>query len=80
MLSTKRSRIDALTSFADLQQKYGSILSTKVPDVRRADLSSRGLGVMYRAVVGPPASRQAASQLCSRLKTAGYSGCWVTAY
>ncbi len=80
VLSTKRSRIDALTSFADLQQKYGSILSTKVPDVRRADLTSRGMGVMYRAVVGPPGSKQAAGQLCNRLKTAGYSGCWVTAY
>ena len=80
VLSTKRSRIDALTSFADLQQKYGSILSTKVPDVRRADLTSRGMGVMYRAVVGPPGSKQAAGQLCGRLKTAGYSGCWVAAY
>ncbi len=80
VLSTKRSRIDALTSFADLQQRYGSILSSKVPDVRRADLSSRGLGVMYRAVVGPPASRQVATQLCNRLKTAGYNGCWVAPY
>jgi hypothetical protein len=80
VLSTKRSRIDALTSFADLQQRYGSILSSKVPDVRRADLSSRGLGVMYRAVVGPPGSRQVAAQLCGRLKTAGYNGCWVAPY
>ena len=80
VLSTKRSRIDALTSFADLQQKYTSILSTKVPDVRRTDLTSRGLGVMYRAVVGPPASKQAAGQLCNRLKSAGYTGCWVAAY
>ncbi|MEM9359584.1 MAG: SPOR domain-containing protein [Pseudomonadota bacterium] len=80
VLSTKRSRIDALTSFADLQQKYTSILSTKVPDVRRTDLTSRGLGVMYRAVVGPPGSKQAAGQLCNRLKTAGYTGCWVAAY
>ena len=80
VLSTKRSRIDALTSFADLQQKYTSILSTKVPDVRRTDLTSRGFGVMYRAVVGPPASKQAAGQLCNRLKSAGYTGCWVAAY
>ncbi len=80
VLSTKRSRIDALTSFADLQQRYGGILSAKVPDVRRADLSSRGLGVMYRAVVGPPGSRQVAARLCTRLKTAGYSGCWVAPY
>ena len=80
VLSTKRSRIDALTSFADLQQKYGNILGTKVPAVRRADLSARGLGIMYRAVVGPPGSRQAAAQVCTQLKSAGYSGCWVAPY
>ncbi|MEO0809158.1 MAG: SPOR domain-containing protein [Pseudomonadota bacterium] len=80
VLSTKRSRIDALTSFADLQQRYPNILGTKVPDVRRADLTSRGLGVMYRAVVGPPGSREVASQLCDRLKTVGYGNCWVSAY
>ena len=80
VLSTKRSRIDALTIFADLQQKYGAILSSKVPAVRRADLSSRGLGVMYRAVVGPPGSKQAAGQTCARLKAAGYTGCWVAPY
>ena len=80
VLSTKRSRIDALTSFADLQQRYPNILGAKVPDVRRADLTSRGLGVMYRAVVGPPGSREVASQLCDRLKTVGYGNCWVSAY
>ena len=80
VLSTKRSRIDALTSFADLQQRYGNILGSKVPAVRRADLSARGLGIMYRAVVGPPGSRQAAGQVCSQLKSAGYSGCWVAPY
>ena len=80
VLSTKRSRIDALTSFADLQQRYPSILGTKVPDVRKADLSSRGLGIMYRAIVGPPGSRDVASQLCSRLKTVGYENCWIAPY
>ncbi|MGI9425618.1 MAG: SPOR domain-containing protein [Hyphomicrobiaceae bacterium] len=80
VLATKRSRIDALASFADLQQKYRNILGTKDPDVRRADLSSRGLGIMYRAIAGPPGSRQAAGRICNSLKSAGYSGCWVAPY
>ena len=37
-------------------------------------------GVWYRAVVGPPGSREAASSVCSQLKTAGHAGCWVAAY
>lgn len=80
VLSTKRSRIDALTSFAELQEKYTSVLSNSVPHVRRADLTSRGLGVMYRAVIGPLGSREAAGQVCIRLRNAGYAGCWVAPY
>ena len=37
-------------------------------------------GVWYWLVVGPPGSRDAAASLCTQLKAAGYSGCWVTAY
>ena len=47
---------------------------------QEADLSARGLGTMYRLVVGPPGSRDAAAGVCNQLKTAGYTGCWVTAY
>lgn len=80
VLSSQKSRMDALKSFADLQQKYGSLLQNKIPDVQEADLSSRGLGTVYRVMVGPPGSREAANSLCGRLKTAGYTGCWVTGY
>jgi hypothetical protein len=80
VLSSQKSRMDALKSFADLQQKYGSLLQGKIPDVQEADLSSRGLGTVYRVMVGPPGSREAANSLCGRLKTAGYTGCWVTGY
>ena len=51
---------------------------SKTPDVQEADLGDKGL--WYRAVVGPPGSRDAASAVCSQLKTAGHAGCWVTAY
>ncbi|MEN2494655.1 MAG: hypothetical protein TECD_00561 [Hyphomicrobiaceae bacterium hypho_1] len=80
VLSTKLSRIDALTSFADLQQLYPNILSSRVPDIRSADLTSRGLGIMYRTVAGPPGSQASANELCSKLKYVGYSNCWVASY
>lgn len=79
VLTTRRSRMDALGSFADLQQKY-PVLADKIPDVIEADLSSRNLGTMYRLVVGPPGSREQVSTLCSQLKSAGYTDCWATQY
>jgi hypothetical protein len=78
VLSSQKTRMDALKVFADMQQKYGDVLGSKTPDVQEANLGEKG--VWYRAVVGPPGSRDAASSLCSQLKSAGYSGCWVTAY
>ena len=78
VLSSKKSRMDALKAFADIQQKYGDVLGSKTPDVQEADLGDKGL--WYRAVVGPPGSREAASAVCSQLKTAGHAACWVTAY
>jgi SPOR domain len=78
VLSSQKSRMDALKAFADLQQKYGDVLSSKTPDVQEANLGDKG--VWYRAVVGPPVSRDAASGICSQLKAAGYASCWVTAY
>jgi cell division septation protein DedD len=80
VLSSQKSRMDALKAYADLQLKYGDVLTSRTPDVQEADLSARGLGTMYRLVVGPPGSRDAAAGVCSQLKTAGYTGCWVMAY
>ena len=80
VLASQKSRIDALKTFADLQQKYNHVLQNKIPDVLEADLSARGLGTMYRVVVGPPSSREAAADLCGQLKSAGFQGCWITAY
>jgi SPOR domain len=78
VLSSQKSRMDALKAFADLQQKYGDVLSSKTPDVQEANLGDKG--IWFRAVVGPPVSRDAASGICSQLKAAGYAACWVTAY
>lgn len=72
------SRMDALAQFADMQQRYGAILSNKTPDIREANLGERG--TYHRLMVGPPASRDSANAICAQLKAQGYSGCWITAY
>lgn len=71
------SRIDALKRFADMQQKYSTALAGKTPDIASANLSK---GVYDRLVVGPPGSREQASNVCVQLKAEGYQGCWVTSY
>jgi hypothetical protein len=78
VVASKKSRMDALKAFADLQQKYADVLAAKTPDVQEANLGDKG--VWYRAVVGPPGSRESASSVCSQLKSAGHAGCWVAAY
>jgi SPOR domain len=78
VLSSQKTRMDALKTFADLQQKYSEALSGRVPDVQEANLGEKG--IWYRVVVGPPGSRDAANGVCSQLKSAGYSHCWVNAY
>jgi hypothetical protein len=77
VLATATSRMKALQSFAELQQKHPKALVNRVPDVQRADLTARGLGIMYRVVVGPASSRGAANSVCASLKSEGYNGCWV---
>ncbi len=79
VLATKRSRMEALKSFVELQQKHPGPLQNRVPSVQKADLSARGLGTMYRVVVGPAGSRSVANSVCSSLKAEGYRGCWIKA-
>jgi hypothetical protein len=80
VLKSEKSSIEATKTLADLQQKYTDVLEGKSFDVQEADLSDRGLGTMYRVVVGPPGSHNAASTMCAQLKAAGYVGCWVKEY
>lgn len=72
------SRMDSLKQFADMQQKYGSALQNKTPDVQEANLGDKGK--YHRLVVGPPGSKDAATTVCSELKSQGYTSCWITAY
>jgi hypothetical protein len=76
--ASQKSNMEALKQFADMQQKYGTALANKTPEVREANLGDKG--TYHRLLVGPPGSREAAGQLCAELRAAGYSSCWVTAY
>jgi hypothetical protein len=76
--ASNESRLAALRKFADMQQKYGTVLQSKTPDVQEANLGAKG--TYHRLLVGPPGSRAQASTLCSDLKAAGYKDCWVMAY
>lgn len=79
ILSTQKGRAEAMKAFADLQQKYGEVLAAKPAEVQEVNLGE-GKGVWYRAVVGPPGSREGASQICAQLLAAGHKGCFATAY
>lgn len=68
-ISSQRSEADAMTSYRVLQGKYPGILGSRQATVRRADLGSKG--VYYRALVGPFASTDEATQFCVNLQSAG---------
>jgi hypothetical protein len=68
-VSSQRSEAEAQAAFRSLQAKYPQQLSGRHAIVRRADLGAKG--VYDRALVGPFASGEQASSLCSSLKAAG---------
>jgi cell division septation protein DedD len=68
-ISSQRSEADAQAALRSLQAKYPNFLGGQPATVRRAELGDRG--VFYRVMIGPYASREQATQLCSSLKAAG---------
>src|SRR5581483_4884977 len=64
-VSSQKSEADAHASYRALQGKYGSVLGSRSPVVKRVDLSEKGKGVVYRAFAGPFASADEATQVCS---------------
>jgi hypothetical protein len=68
-VSSQRSENDAQASFRSLQGKFPSVLASRSPLIKRADLGDKG--VYYRAMVGPFGSPEEASQFCGNLKSAG---------
>ena len=68
-VSSQKNEADAQASYRTLQSKFPSVLGSRAPLIKRADLGDKG--VYYRAMVGPFASQDEATQLCGNLKTAG---------
>jgi hypothetical protein len=68
-VSSQRNEADAQASYRALQGKFPSVLGSRAPLIKRADLGDKG--VYYRAMVGPFASSEEATQVCGNLKTAG---------
>ena len=76
-VGSKKNQTEALASFADMQQKYPTLLASYRPIVQKADLGTKG--VWYRLRIGPITDKTAASKLCSQLKSQGLPDCLVMA-
>ena len=68
-VSSQKNEADAQASYRVLQGKFPSVLGSRAPLIKRADLGDKG--IYYRAMVGPFGSPDEASQFCGSLKTAG---------
>jgi len=68
-VSSQRNEADAQASFKALRGKFPSVLGSREPLIKRADLGEKG--IYYRAMVGPFGTTEEASQFCGSLKTAG---------
>lgn len=70
-IASQRSESEASASFRALQGKYPSVLGSRSPTIKKADLGDKG--IYYRAMVGPFGSSEDAAQMCGSLKSAGGS-------
>jgi cell division septation protein DedD len=68
-IASQRNEADAQASYRALQGKYPTVLGSRSPLIRRADLGEKG--IYYRAMVGPFGTSDEAAQFCGSLKSAG---------
>ena len=76
-VGSKQNQTEALSTFADMQQKYPTLLASYRPMVQKADLGAKG--VWYRLRIGPIVDKSAATKLCGQLKSQGHPDCLVMA-
>jgi SPOR domain len=76
-VSSQQSEESAAASYRVLQSKYGSVLGSRSPVIKRVDLTDKGKGIVYRAFAGPYGSAEEATQACNNLKSAGLSACFI---
>jgi len=74
-VASYRSEGEANNAFAKLKQRHASLLQNYGPLIQRADLGDKG--IYFRLRVGPINGKQAASDLCGSLISAGQKGCIV---
>lgn len=76
-LGFRKSQLEAMRMMADLQSAY-DLLRDKRLAIMQVDETRRGLGVIYRVVVGPRAGIGQARDLCNQLYVAGMpkQGCY----
>jgi SPOR domain len=68
-VSSQRSEGEAQAAYRSLQAKYPNQLNGRELSIQKAELGSKG--TYYRAMIGPFASANEASEWCSSLKAAG---------
>ncbi|MGI8724012.1 MAG: SPOR domain-containing protein [Methyloceanibacter sp.] len=68
-VGSKKNQTEALATFADMQQKYPTLLASYRPMVQKADLGSKG--VWYRLRIGPIDDKGEATKVCTQLKSQG---------
>ncbi|THD56275.1 MAG: SPOR domain-containing protein [Bradyrhizobium sp.] len=66
---SRQNEADARAAFKALQSKFPSVLGSRAPLIKRADLGDKG--IYYRAIVGPFDTAATASEFCTDLKSAG---------
>jgi hypothetical protein len=66
---SRQNEADAQAAFRALQSKFPSVLGSRAPLIKRADLGDKG--IYFRAVIGPFDTPAEASQFCDNLKSAG---------
>jgi hypothetical protein len=76
-VSSQQTEDSAHASYRVLQSKYGSVLGSRSPVIKRVDLTDKGKGIVYRAFAGPYGSAEEATQACNSLKSAGLSACFI---
>jgi cell division protein FtsN len=77
MVGSKQNQTAALATFADMQQKYPTLLRGYRPMVQKADLGAKG--IWYRLRIGPINDKATALKLCTQLKSQGHPDCLVMA-
>jgi hypothetical protein len=75
---TDKDQAKVLRTFAALQVRYPTLLSSRRAETQPVDLGQKG--IWHRLIVLPPGSRQSALDFCDQLLAAGYDRCWVKGY